>query len=171
MPIDVRPVRPGEFALLRDVERDAGQRFRTVGLEVIADNEPTSEAFIAAIGSHGVALCAVDDNDEPVGFVLAGRLDQALHVYELSVATVWGGQGIGRRLMSEVTDRARGLGVASLTLATFRDVPWNRPFYERLGFAEVHPPDWTPAFHLLHAAERLAGLPIERRLFMRKEIS
>jgi len=171
MAISIRAARPDEDPILRAVERDAGERFRTVGLAAIADNEPTSDAFIAAIRAHGVALCAVDDDDKAIGFLLAGRLDQSLHVYELSVATVWGGQGIGRRLMAEVADEARRLGIASLTLATFRDVPWNRPFYERLGFVEVPPEGWTPAFHLLHAAERLAGLPIERRLFMRKEIS
>jgi GNAT superfamily N-acetyltransferase len=171
MAIAIRAVRPDDVATLRAVERDAGERFRTVDLAEIADNEPTSEAFIAAIAAHGVAFCAVDDADMPVGFVFAGRLDHALHVYELSVATAHGGRGVGRRLMDAITDEARRLGIASLTLATFRDVPWNRPFYERLGFAEVLPADWTPAFHLLHAAERLSGLPIERRLFMRKEIS
>jgi ribosomal protein S18 acetylase RimI-like enzyme len=171
MPVAIRSVRPDEAAQLRAVERDAGERFRTVGLAAIADNEPTSEAFIAAIRTHGVALCAVDGDDRPVGFLLAGQLDQALHVYELSVDTASGGRGIGRRLMSEVTEAARRHGIAALTLATFRDVPWNRPFYERLGFVEVLPLDWSPAFHLLHAAERLSGLPTERRLFMRKELS
>ncbi|BCP53236.1 N-acetyltransferase GCN5 [Kaistia sp. 32K] len=166
----IRPVRPDDAPALRAVERDAGQRFRSVGLKAIADNEPTSEAFIAAILAHGVAFCAVDSEDAPIGFVLAGRLDHALHIYEVSVATPFGGQGIGRSLVAAAEQAARESGIHALTLATFRDVPWNRPFYERLGFVEVETIDWTPAFHLLHAAERLSGLPIERRLFMRKEI-
>jgi GNAT superfamily N-acetyltransferase len=167
----IRAARPEDAPLLREVERDAGERFRTVGLPAIADNEPASEDFIASICRHGVALCAVDAADTPVGLLLAGRLDGALHIYELSVATAWGRQGIGHRLVEAVAYEARRRGIAALTLATFRDVPWNRPFYERLGFAEVQPAVWTPAFHVLHAAEQLSGLPIERRLFMRKELS
>ncbi|ODT17148.1 MAG: hypothetical protein ABS35_26545 [Kaistia sp. SCN 65-12] len=171
MDVAIRSVRPDDASQLRAVERDAGERFRTVGLAAIADNEPTSEAFIDAISAHGIAFCAVDDTDRPIGFLLAGRLDQALHVYELSVMTAWAGRGIGRRLMAEIADAAHTLGTPSLTLATFRDVPWNGPYYERNGFVEVAQDEWTPAFHLLHAAERLAGLPIERRVFMRKEIA
>ncbi len=171
MEVGIRFARPDEAEQLRAVERDAGERFRSVGLAEIADNEPTSEAFLAAISRHGIALCAVDEVDRPVGFLLAGRLDEAFHVYELSVATAWGGRGIGKRLISSIAEEARAREASSLTLATFRDVPWNRPYYERLGFVEVLPDDWTPAFHLLHAAERLSGLPVERRVFMRKEIA
>jgi GNAT superfamily N-acetyltransferase len=171
MAIAIRAAYPDEAPRLRAVEREAGERFRAVGLAAIAENEPTSEDFIAAIRAHGIALCAVDAEDRPVGFLFAGRLDLSLHIYELSVAPAWGGQGVGSQLLDEIADRARRLNIEAVTLATFRDIPWNRPFYERRGFVEVEPVDWTPAFHLLHAAERLSGLPVERRLFMRKEIS
>jgi hypothetical protein len=36
-----------------------------------------------------------------------------------------------------VADHARTLGLTSLTLTTFRDVPWNAPFYAKLGFEYV----------------------------------
>lgn len=171
MAIAIRPTRPDECPSLRAIERDAGERFRSVGLAAIADNEPASEPFLRSILAHGVALCAVDGDDAPVGFLLAGRLDNALHVYELSVATAFGGKGIGSLLLEEIEAIARRRSIARLTLATFRDVPWNRPFYERRGFVEVLPDDWTPAFHLLHAGERLSKLPLDRRLFMRKELA
>ena len=48
----------------------------------------------------------------------------------------WQGKGIGRRLIACVADRP-AKGLASLTLTTFRDVPWNAPFYARLGFEMI----------------------------------
>ena len=57
-----------------------------------------------------------------------------------------------------------------MTLSAFRDVAWNGPFYARLGFCYLTRPDWTPALYLLHHREADAGLPVERRVFMRKEL-
>lgn len=167
----IRPARLDETGLLREIEREAGQMFRAVGLGRIADREPSAEEFIVSILRYGVALCAVDASDQPVGFGLAGRLDDALHLYELSVIPDFGGRGTGSALLREIELAASAIDIRALTLSTFLDVPWNRPFYERRGFAEVVPEDWTPAFHLLHAAERLAGLPMDRRVFMRKELA
>ena len=170
MSFSIRPLRIDECASIRILEREAAQRFRTVGLDGVADSEPTSEAFICAVIAHGVALAAAEDDDVPVGFVLAAQLDDALHIYEICVGQTYGGQGHGSALLGAIEDAARERGLARLTLATFRDVPWNRPFYERRGFAEVLVDNWTPAFFLLHAAEELSGLPLDNRLFMRKEL-
>ena len=41
------------------------------------------------------------------------------------------------KLVLQVCDWAAGNGYASVTLTTFRDVPWNMPFYERLGFRVI----------------------------------
>jgi hypothetical protein len=40
-----------------------------------------------------------------------------------------------------------------MTLVTFRGVPWNAPYYERLGFRELAASDVTPGL----AARRAAG--------------
>jgi ribosomal protein S18 acetylase RimI-like enzyme len=170
MTVSIRPARPEDIPALRAVERDAGQRFGAVGLAAIADNEPTSEAFMAAVLAHGIAFSAVDADEAPVGFLLAGKLDHGLHIYEISVATQFGGRGIGSQLLLAIEQAARKQSIPAMTLATFRDVPWNRPFYERRGFVEVPWENWTPAFHLLHAGEQLSKLPLDRRLFMRKEL-
>ena len=42
-------------------------------------------------------------------------------------------------LRSIERDAARGEGRPALTLTTFSDVPWNAPYYQRLGFAIVEP--------------------------------
>ncbi len=38
-------------------------------------------------------------------------------------------------LLERVIESARQMGYPAVTLTTFREVPWNAPFYTRLGFA------------------------------------
>ena len=67
-----------------------------------------------------------------------------------------------------VCDWARDAGYEAVTLNTARDVAWNMPFYERLGFEEVLPSDWTPAIRAVFEAETSRGLDPTRRLVMRR---
>lgn len=46
-------------------------------------------------------------------------------------------QGVGAALVCVVCAWAAQAGHRSLTLTTFRHLPWNMPFYTRLGFKEV----------------------------------
>jgi len=165
----IRPVTAQEIGRLQAIERDAAARFRTVGLDAIADGDPSDEGFIQSALTTGEVLGAELDG-ALVGFALAGRLDDALHIYEISVASTHGGRGLGSRLIEALGDAGRRRSINALSLSTFADVPWNGPFYARRGFAVVDEAGWTPAFHLLRAVERTAGLPVERRVFMRKEL-
>lgn len=47
------------------------------------------------------------------------------------------GRGIGRALVAAVTAEGRQRRLSAVTLTTFRNIPWNAPFYARLGFIEV----------------------------------
>lgn len=81
-------------------------------------------------------LWVVDDAGEPVAF-LAGRVEgQRLHVDELDVRQDRQGHGLGRRLLSHAADWARGQGLTTMSLTTFRNIPWNAPYYARFGFRE-----------------------------------
>ncbi len=170
MAVTIRAVLAEEIALIPTIEREAANRFREVGLAAIADGEVSSEPFIRSILLKGVALGAVADGSL-VGFVLAGVLDDALHVYELSVVPAFGGRGVGSGLLAAVEAAARTLGLAAVTLSTFGDIPWNGPFYTGRGFNPVDRDEWGPAFHMLHTVEQVSGLPLERRVFMRKELA
>ena len=55
--------------------------------------------------------------------------------------------------------------LSSLTLTTFRDVPWNAAFYETCGF-ELANSDASPMLSKTLAAEEQAGLPIDQRCAM-----
>ena len=124
MNITLRSTTLAETAALPAIERSAGQRFLLIPeLAWIADDQTISadqhRAFVAAGMSW---LAQVDEH--PVGFLVA----------ELSLHLEWQGKGIGRRLIGYVAEQAREKGYTSLTLTTFRDVPWNAPLYARLGF-------------------------------------
>lgn len=109
------------------------------------------------------------------GAVLAGFLvaepvpeENCLHIWELSVHQSFQRRGIGRALLDAAADFAWGKNLRSLSLTTFSDVPWNRPFYETCGF-EVLPYDqYNARFTGLAELEQSLGLPRERRVTMLK---
>ena len=66
-------------------------------------------------------------------------------------------------------------GLPALTLITFRGVPWNAPYYERLGFRELASGEVTPGLAALWAADRGTGRDTGRdspvRVCMRRELT
>jgi GNAT superfamily N-acetyltransferase len=53
-------------------------------------------------------------------------------------------------------------------LTTFRDVPWNRPFYERLGFRVVAGAELSAALRAIVEDETRRGLDPSRRIVMER---
>lgn len=90
-----------------------------------------------------------------------------VHVYELDVAPAHAGQRLGARLLDAAAAWGAARGVASVSLMTFRDVPWNAPYYARLGFVEVADHlARCPAHVGLWIAQAMAGLDMARRVFL-----
>jgi len=75
--------------------------------------------------------------DPPVGFVCVGLVDGLPHIWQLSVHPDHGRRGLGRALVQAACRWARAEGFEAVTLTTYRDVPWNGPFYASLGFVTV----------------------------------
>ena len=133
----IRSARFDEVELLREIERAAGCRFAEIGLEQVAETEPVEIETLQSQQRIGQVWVAADAGDRPVGFVVAFELEHAIHIEEISVHPDHGGRGLGRRLIETLTQWARQQGYQAITLSTFRDVPWNAPFYERVGFRIV----------------------------------
>ncbi|MEP9091767.1 GNAT family N-acetyltransferase [Enterobacter cloacae] len=163
--ITVRPTRPGDVTALPAIERAAGQRFRDYPeLAWLAEGEVISAEQHLDYAERGLSWLALA-NDQPVGFILAELHVSSLFIVELSVHLDWQGKGIGRRLIACVADQARKRGLASLTLTTFRDVPWNAPFYARLGFEMIT--TLTPELREKREEETAHGLAYDARCAMR----
>ncbi|MET0556569.1 MAG: GNAT family N-acetyltransferase, partial [Vicinamibacteria bacterium] len=73
---------------------------------------------------------------------------------------------LGRALLESTLAWARAAGYRTATLSTFRDVPWNAPFYARVGFRETAPDDASPELRALRAEEPANGLRLDRRVLM-----
>lgn len=117
------------------------------------------------VGHVWVALA----NDVPVGFAQVKAIEhRALHLEELDVHPEHGRRGLGRRLVTTVCDWAAAQGYESVTLTTFRDIPWNAPFYASLGFAVVPPEALTLALASIVHEEGRRGLDPELRVVMRR---
>ncbi|HDT6534852.1 TPA: GNAT family N-acetyltransferase [Enterobacter cloacae] len=163
--ITVRPTRPGDVTALPAIERAAGQRFRDYPeLAWLAEGKVISAEQHLGYAERGLSWLALA-NDQPVGFILAETHVSSLFIVELSVHLDWQGKGIGRRLIACVADQARKRGLASLTLTTFRDVPWNAPFYARLGFEMIT--TLTPELREKREEETAHGLAYDARCAMR----
>ena len=100
-----------------------------------------------------------------MAFLAATAHEGVLHIDEIDVLQSAQGRGLGRRLMAHALDWARSKSLAQATLTTFRNVPWNAPFYRLLGFAEV--PEPGPVLRRIRERERDLGLDAHgRRIVM-----
>jgi GNAT superfamily N-acetyltransferase len=113
---------------------------------------------------------AVDRENRPVGFALGGVVGQNAHLDELDVLPDHGRRGLGRALVEAACDWAREAGYRAITLNTLSHIPWNGPFYERLGFRILAPAELTAEQNELLRREIEAGLPAENRVVMRREL-
>jgi len=86
-------------------------------------------------------LLVVGPVGEPVGFVHVEVVDGLAHLAQLSVHPDAMRQGIGSSLVRAAMREARDLGYDRLSLTTYRDLPWNGPFYAQLGFVEAAHPE------------------------------
>jgi GNAT superfamily N-acetyltransferase len=168
----VRLAREGDVALLPGIEVAAFTLYApyAAALGFSPDEAPHPSALDAlrAAQQAGRLWVAVDENDGPVGFAFVRELDGAGHLEELDVLPAYGCRGLGSALLEAVCAWAVGRYPA-VTLATFRDVPWNAPFYARRGFGAIPVDELSPGLRDLVELERSRGLRTDVRVIMRRD--
>ena len=113
-------------------------------------------------------LWVARSNDLPVAFAHAEMLEPtSAHLKELNVHPEHLRRGLGSRLVMAVCAWARVIGCRSLTLTTFREVPFNMPFYAQLGFEVIPPEELSPTLRSIIQEEGRRGLDPSRRVAMR----
>ena len=167
----IRVARPDELELLVAIERAAGESFRSVGMDLVADDDPGSVEELASYAESGRAFVSVDAHDRPVGYLLLDVIDGAAHVEQVSVHPDHARRRIGRALIEQAVTWARSHGLVALTLTTYVEVPWNGPYYERLGFSYLATEEETPGLRAIREDERASGLDAWPRACMRLDIS
>lgn len=165
----IAPARPSDLRHLPAIELAAARMLVGHANESVLSEVTTLPVLMAAQaeGRLWVALC----DDTPVGFAHVALLEPAVaHLEEIDVNPNHGRRGLGSRLVAEVCRWAGARGCTAVTLTTFRDVPWNMPFYTRLGFAEVTVDALSPALRAVRDDEMRRGLDWERRVAMRSAV-
>ncbi len=152
-----------ELPLLLEIERASGEIFRDIGLPEIADDAPMP---VDVLAHHHVWVAVAD---EPVAFAVATVIDGCAHIEQVSVHPTHARLGIGRQLLDHVDHWAAAQGLEALTLTTFREVPWNGPYYERLGFRVLT--ELSPGLEAVVAEETSRGLDPDARVCMRRDVA
>ena len=166
--VALRPARPDEIETLRALERASAQRF--VGLmDALAADEPSSARVLAARIEAGGLVVAVE-GVAVAGFVMFRPVEDRAYVEQIDVLPAHAGRRIGAALLDAVAKRAKAAGLVGLSLSTFRDVPWNAPYYRRLGFVEVGDTALTPGMLAIRAEHQARGLEEAARVFMVRDL-
>lgn len=164
----IRPTIAADCHALPAVELSAAESFRAApGLEWLADAGEFKPVDLHRRRVDEGTSWVAEFDGEPVGFLCAEICDRQLHVWELAVRRDRQGLGLGRRLVAAAVDEACRRGLDALTLSTFRDLPWNEPFYARLGFVRIDDLHREPRLTGILRSEVEQGLPGDRRCAMR----
>ncbi|MBD0709442.1 MULTISPECIES: GNAT family N-acetyltransferase [unclassified Streptomyces] len=169
----IRAAVSAELPLLQDIERAAGEPFRELGMAAIADDDPLPLDVLESYREDGRAWVAVDLADRPRGYLLTDTVDGAAHIEQVSVHPDVSRRGVGRELIEYLAAVARERGLSALTLTTFTEVPWNAPYYHRLGFRPLAKadPELTEGLRAISAAEAAHGLSAWPRVCMRRALA
>lgn len=166
----ITPASPDEVNILVNIDRATSRLFAPTGLlseEALNDHVPAS-VLANAIETGNVFTARIADYG-PVGFALVSLRGGILYLDQISVHPDQGRQGIGASLLIHVIDEARRRKLRRVTLSTFRDLPWNGPFYRKHGFRELKRPemaDWMLELEQIQAED----LDVSKRCFMMRKI-
>lgn len=167
MSLSIRSSSPNDYLAIETIENSADllliERLRPESWEPA----PSGQARAQEPGF--ILLAEQAQPDTVVGFVHVLERDGFAHLEQISVLPQHGRRGHGQRLVEAAKEEARQRGYDSLTLRTYADVPWNAPFYARLGFVETEP---ETHFHtlLVDAEERLGLDRYGRRVQMTADL-
>jgi GNAT superfamily N-acetyltransferase len=89
-----------------------------------------------------------------------------LHLHEIDVHPEHARRGLGAHLIDAIARWAVQQGAKQLTLSTCDDIPWNGPYYARLGFRVLSEHELTADLRNIRRLEAAAGLPMEHRICM-----
>src|SRR5882672_4894155 len=162
--------RPQDLHLLPAIELAAAALLKGHAPESVL-SETTSEQQFREAQAEG-RLWVVIAGDIPIGFAHAELLGpHEVHLKEIDVHPDHGRRGLGTRLVVTVCEWAVRCGHPEVTLTTFRDVPWNMPFYAGLGFKVVPRSELSAELVPIVADETRRGFDPARRVVMRRRLS
>jgi GNAT superfamily N-acetyltransferase len=163
----IAAARPKDLAALAAIELAAARLLVGHAPESVLNETTSDEALNTALRQGHLWVALADD--VPVGFALVEVIEPSVaHLEEIDVHPQHGRRGLGTQLVTAICAWATAAGYDSITLMTFRDVPWNMPFYTRLGFEAIPSGTLSPALRSVVQDETRRGLDPARRVTMRR---
>ncbi len=142
--VQVRLAQPGDVDVLVDIDDDATTLYASYGLDLQAPQDGAFAAFAhaerdrwRAAAARGRVYLAVDAERRAVGFAALDILDHAPYLDQLAVRRTDMRRGIGRLLLAHAMGWAVQRDGSALWLTTYAHLPFNGPYYERLGFVPI----------------------------------
>ncbi|MDZ7627516.1 MAG: GNAT family N-acetyltransferase [Parvularculaceae bacterium] len=166
----IRQARANDVEPMRALEHGAAQKFRAIGYVFCADGPVCDAIEHVRVMTNGATFVFDTDAGALAGFAMFDAHDAGCHLIEIDVDPAHQGRGLARRLIAAGEDWARERGLGEMTLTTFRDVPWNAPFYARLGFEELTPGPERRELAAVIAQEAASGFAFAPRIAMRKPL-
>ncbi len=161
----IRPSATADIFRLQEIERAAAELFRGSGLIDIDNMAVVSLTdHIASITAGLSFVCQVEGR--VAGFAIGEWQGRDAYLHELDVDPAYQKRGIGASLVRAFADGARTSGADDIYLATFRDPPWNAPFYRKLGFEDVARADYLTWMTALEESQA-SFLDLSTRVFMK----
>lgn len=168
----IRPATHADIAAMQTIGSAAGMRFAEIDdqrVAACADDDSFDDEELRAWIDLGRAWVAVD-RGATVGFVVVDVVDGLAHIDEVSVHPSNERQGHGAALLATVSSWAATNNIEAVTLTTFADVHWNRPYYERRGFRVLEDAEIGPELAARVLDEDAHGLPTELRVCMGRTV-
>lgn len=163
MPI-IRLATPQELAVAIEIDDDACELYASIGIHL---DFPREHPFAVAERlrwrrcAEAASLWVAVEDDTIAGFAALEHLDRTAHLEQLSVRRRFARRGVGTALLKAALEQT------PLTLTTYAHVPWNAPWYTRMGFRRLEA--LSPELQARMDDER-ANLPMpERRVAMRHD--
>lgn len=166
----IRSARAEELPLLAQIERSAAALFLGTPYAFLVNDEPLSLDFVRQRFQVGQVWVSADPQNVVVGFAITRAVDDTIYLQEMDVASAHGRRGLGSALVEAVCGWAKLQGYGTISLSTFRDLPWNAPFYGKLGFQILDEAELSICLQQIRQQELEAGLPISDRVIMSREL-
>ena len=159
-PLRVRPAQPEDLAELAEIDDRSESLFRVAGYELPSFAPSPDGPVVQSVYVIG---------EPPVGFIELAEVDGEAYVNEVAVLPSHMRRGYGTQLMAAAARWAGERGYRGVTLTTFDEIPWNAPFYRRLGYVQVDVPG--PGLAAIRAYEASVGLDdVGPRIAMRLDL-
>jgi GNAT superfamily N-acetyltransferase len=166
----IRLARAEDLILLASIEQSAAILFQNTPYSFLVSAESLPLEFVKQRFQVGQVWVAVDRADTAIGYAVTNEVDDTLYLQQIDVEPAYGRKGIGSALIHTVCVWAKSRGYSVVSLSTFRDIPWNAPFYAKLGFHSLDESELTSGFQQIRLKESEAGLPISERVIMQRQL-